>query len=225
MTSAPKTPAPKTPAAQLEKTLIAIADRARKLEANATAAARDARAERLEAERALKLARGTGDVHVAAAAATRAARVTPAEAPLAERLEAILRGPFAPLELRAIATAAGEPAAKILDQLKRWRKMPCPTRSRDDAADAKQVYNMGSEDAPSWIWVIGDEAPAEELREMVKRLLRLKPMTFAELTLATGARRGRLSGQLVQLQRDGEKLEDLSETGSRVYRWFLRSKR
>lgn len=217
------TTTPKTPSAQLEKTLVAIADRARKVEANATATAREARAERLEAERALKLARGTGDVHVAAAAATRAARVTPAEAPLATRLEAILRGPFAPLELRAIASAAGEPAARVLEQLKRWRKMPCPTRSTDDAPDAKQVYNMGSEDVPSWIWVIGDEAPAEELREMVRRLISIKPMTFAELTLATGARRGRLSGQLVQLQRDGAPLDTgINPPGARSYRWFLR---
>lgn len=210
------TSTPKTTVAQLQKTLVSIVERSRKLEA-------EARAERLEAERALKLARGTGDVRVAAEAAARAARVTPATAPLAERLEAILRGPFAPLELRAIASAAAEPAARVLEQLKRWRKMPCPTRSTDDAPDAKQVYNMGTEDNPSWIWVIGDEAPADELRDMVKRLIRLKPMTFAELTLATGARRGRLSGQLVQLQRDGEKLEDLSERGSRTYRWFLRS--
>lgn len=216
---------PKTSANALQKTLTTIVERSRKIEENATAAAREARAERLEAERALKLARGTGDVRIAAEAATRAARVTPAAAPLSERLEAILRGPFAPLELRALASAAGEPAVRVLEQLKRWRKMSCPTRSTDDAADAKQVYNMGTEDNPSWIWVIGDATPAEELRDMVKRLLRLKPMTFAELTLATGARRGRLSGQLVQLQRDGEKLEDLSEPGSRTYRWFLRSKK
>lgn len=202
----------------LEETLVALRDRAVETEIAA-------RAERVEAERALKLARGTGDVHEKAAAAVRHARGAPAPS-LAEKIEAVLRGPFAPLDLRAIAAAVQEPAGRVGAHLKKLREMPCPTRSRDDANDARQVYNLGTADDPRWIWVVGDETTPEELHAVVKKLVSSRPsgITFAELTAATGARRGRLSGRLVQLQRDGEPIRNVG-SDERTYRWFLAPKR
>lgn len=202
----------KTPRA-LSKTLTAIRDRAARMEA-------DARAERIEADRAIRqLARGTrevapvGDV---AASVARAGALT-----LAEKIEAVLRGPFAPLDIRAIAAAVDEPAARVAAHLKKLRAMLCPTRSLDDAADARQIYNLGSDDDPRWIWVVGDETSPEDLSNVVRKMLGLKPMTFAELTLATGARRGRLSGRLVQFGRDREHLENVEEPEVRPARWYM----
>lgn len=201
---------PKTTTPDMRPFLISIAERARKIED-------DARAERLEAERGLRvLAKGTRDVTKQAAAATDTPQT------IGEKIEAVLRGPFAPHNIREIAAAIKEPASRVQSCLKKLRNAPCPTRSRDDAPDAKQIYNLGTDDDPFWIWVLGDETSPEELHEMVRKIISYRPMTFAELTLATGARRGRLSGRLVQMQRDGEKLVDKSKPeDGRIYRWFL----
>jgi len=103
--------------------------------------------------------------------------------------------------------------------MKKLRNTPCPTRSREDADEAKQVYNLGTEDDPRWIWVIGDETPPEDLSVVVRKMISYRPLTFSQLTVATGARRGRLSGRLVQMQRDGEPLDkDINLPSSRTYR-------
>lgn len=208
MTTTPKTTTP-----DLRSMLASIAERARREEA-------EARAQRLEAERALRFARGTRDV-------TKQAEAARTPQTIGEKIEAVLRGPFAPHNIREIATSIGESTSRVQTCLKKLRNTPCPTRSRDDAPDAKQIYNLGSNDDPFWIWVIGDETSAEELHEMVRKLITYKPMTFAELTLATGARRGRLSGRLVQMQRDGEKLVDARKDKSErsPYEWHLRSRK
>ncbi len=217
----------------LEQALTAIRDRAAHMEA-------EAKAERLEAERALKLARGTSDVHEKAANAVRIARVTPArtkaptvaprkratiaprvEPSLAEKVEAILRGPFAPLDLRAIASAANEPATRVLALLKKLRSTPAANRAPD--TDAKQVYNLGTEDEPRWIWAVGDDTSADELYETIRKLISIRPMTFAEIKAATGARGNRISGRLVRLQRA---LPVFNVGGDeQTFRWYLAPKR
>lgn len=197
----------------LKSTLTAIRDRAALLE-------REARAERLESERAIRqLARGTGSFAPQARAAVESVQAED----LAAKLERVLRGPLAPLTVPQLASAVGAPAARVLALLKRFRATKCPTRSLDDASDARQIYNVGEPEDPRWIWVVGDgDAPAEteELGNMVRKLLTLKAMTFAELTLATGARRGRLSGRIVQLQREGENIGNVGDD-PRVYVWKL----
>ncbi len=198
MTTKPKNVSP-----ALARTLTAIRDRAARIEA-------EAKAERLEAERAIKqLARGTREVEPPAPPVLTVP--LPKTLGLAEKIEAMLRGPFAPLDIRALAAAVEEPVARVLAHLKKLRSMACPTRSREDADEARQIFNLGTDDDPRWIWVVGDETSPEDLHEMVRKLLSYKPLTFAELFLATGARRGRLSGRLVQFQRDEELLVDLNK--------------
>lgn len=215
MTTSPKTQTP-----NLTKTLSAIVERAKKIEA-------DAKAERLEAQRALRIARGTGDVREQAEAAVAASTIAKiaTKLSLADKIEAVLRGPFAPLGIRELAAAVEAPVGRVLNELKRLRTTACPTRSKEDAAEAKQIYNLGTEDDPRWIWVLGDETSPEELSAMVRKMISYRPLTFSQLTLATGARRGRLSGRLVQMQRDGEALDkDINLPNSRTYRWFISPK-
>ncbi len=219
MTTKPKTMPP-----ALARTLTAIRDRAARMEI-------DAKAERLEAERALKqLARGTRDVAESSATPVQ----FPKALPLAAKIEAMLRGPFAPLDIRALAAAVEEPVGRVVAHLKKLRSTACPTRAvdghlgcpvGDGAPDAKQIYNLGAEDDPRWIWVVGDETSPEELHLMVRKLLEHKPMTFPELRAATGARRGRLSGRLVQMGRDREPLADISGGGGRKALWHLEPSR
>lgn len=196
-------------AADIHALLQSAHDRAAKLEA-------DARAERLELEKAIRLARGTRQ-NVQPVAAV-------ADQTLAEKLETVLRGPDAPVSLVEIARVTGEPAGKVSAELRRLRGLKCPTRSPDDAADARLVYNHGTDFEPRWAWVIGDQTTTAELSDAVERLITVRPYTFAELTLATGARRGRLSGVLVRFQREGRDI--VNENGTdRQYRWKMRAAR
>lgn len=198
-----------TPTA-LQVALNEAHDRASRLEA-------DAKSERLALEKLVKLARGTGDSEPLARSA--AAAVTAASS-LARRIEIALRGPKAPLSLIDLAALIAEPAERVAKELRKMRATLCPTRSQDDANDAKLVYNHGTEDMPLWQWVIGDETPTEELVFVVETLLRRRAYTFAELTLATGARRGRLSGVIVRFQRAGWPI--FNDGGSeREYRWRI----
>lgn len=194
----------------LEASLLAAYARAQKLEA-------DAKAERLELERAISLARGTGDVTEKAAVAV---KITSAE-PLASRLETLLRGPRAPITLVELARAANTPAGEVSKELRRMRNAKCPTRSIDDAPDARLVYNHGTDFEPEWSWVIGDQTSTAELSDAVEMMITRRPYTFAELTAATGARRGRLSGVLVKFQRDGRDIANENGT-DRQYRWKMR---
>lgn len=198
----------------LQATLTAAHARAVKLE-------EDARGERLELERAIKLARGTGDVSREAAAAVVA--LAPRET-LAVKLERILRGPDAPISLVELAREAREPAGSVQKELRRLRGLKCQTRSLDDAPDAPMIYNHGTEYEPRWAWVVGDQTSTADLSDAVERMITARPYTFAELTLATGARRGRLSGVLVRFQREGREI--VNEDGTdRQYRWKMKPAR
>jgi len=187
----------------LQSALAAIRDQAEQAET-------DARRVRLDVERAIKLARGTRDVTAEAAAVARA--------PLAERVEAALR--VGPMSLVELADAVGDSGAAVQKELRRMRAARCPTRSTD-APDARMVYNHGTEYDPRWSWVVGDQTPTAELSAAVEKMITTRPYTFAELTAATGARRGRLSGVLVKFQRDERDI--VNENGTdRQYRWKMK---
>lgn len=171
--------------------------------AQAAKAEADARAARLEAERALNLARGTGDVQVQAAEAVRAVRAET----IADRIAAVLAGPDAPMTFTALVRAVRASAGKVSIAMRAMRK-------------ANRVYNLGTEDHPSWIWIIGDEGTTAELNAHVLRLIMLQPMTMAQLMAATGARRGRVSGALVDMQKNhAGRWQNLGD--NRTYRWFV----
>lgn len=119
----------------------------------------------------LQLARGTGDVAQQAAEAQRA--------PLAERVEAVLRSRLATLhELSEAVGVRVGPLSNALRPLKQQRK----------------IYNLGSEAEPIWSWVIGESATAAELYALVERLMRSGPMTHQMLVEATGVGGDRVSG-------------------------------
>ena len=71
----------------------------------------------------------------------------------------------------------------------------------------------------TWLWVIGDKTTTRELNDHVARLITYTPMTFAQLLAATGARRGRVSGALVEVQKTRSDWKNLGD--ERTYRWFL----
>lgn len=166
-----------------------------------------------------RFARGTDTLARQAAIATAA---TDASLPLVERIQALLlgNGPLAPAD---IARITHEPLATVNHMLRRMRNTKCPTRSLDDADDARLIHNMGTETAPMYLWVLGDATPTEDLRVAVERLITSRPCTFSELYCATGARRGRLSGVLVDFQRDGRDITNRGGT-DRKYRWFMTPK-
>ncbi len=171
-------------------------------------------AERILALRA-QIARGTGDVTedaiAAAAEVRRAARPVLAVvgepqplASLAARLEGALRS--APRSIADLALDTGAPAGRVAAAMRALKS-------------AGRVYNLGTEERPLWFWVVGDEGVTPELRAAVETILRVRPTTFAELLEATGARRGRVSGVIVELQREGAKIENHGD--GRRARWFM----
>lgn len=200
----------RTQTTTLEATLTEAIARTVQMESSAAKIEADARVEREQLERALKLARGTGDVQTEAAAAV---ATIAAPKSLAEKIEAVLRGPDAPLTFGALCKAVGSTAGRCSTCMRELRK-------------ANKVYNLGTEDHPRWIWIVGDETSTPDLNAHVARLVTLLPMTFSQLMAATGARRGRVSGAIVQLQRNPETRRRLQNLGdSRVFVWFLPTKR
>lgn len=185
-------------AVDLQTTLQSARDRAAVIE-------EQARAERIELEQALQLARGTGDLHVQAAAAV--AKVKGEEMPrtLTEKIERALRAHD--MSFEQLVKDVGEPAGRVQSVLSKLRK-------------AGQVYNIGTGDRPRWLWVIGDDTAPEILRAVVTRLIRKRSFMFAELLAATGARRGRVSGVIVDLQRTGADI--VNEGTERLAKWRLR---
>jgi hypothetical protein len=180
----------------------------------------EARDERLRIEQRLRDAgervKGTRDVGV------EARRVTAlAGGSLAVRIEVALRASEQPMSLVELAQAIGEPAARVHAALRRLRDAPCPTRSEEHAPDARCVHNhaLPGED-PRWSWVVGDEVDTQALYAEIERMLRRRPYTFAELTAATGARRGRISGATVEFARGNTPIWTASDS-ERRYQWFI----
>lgn len=152
------------------------------------------RQEAHELEVKLTLARGTRDL---------APRVGgELSLDLGQRIEAVLR--VRPHSVEELARELKESAGKISAALKPMRK---------------HLFNAGSEDAPSWFWIVSDQATAAEVNAAVAALVRFKPMRFPELLAATGARQGRVSGAVVAMQRDPKSRLVNLDTAMRA-RWF-----
>jgi hypothetical protein len=183
----------------MQMLLTLASERAAKAEA-------DAREMREQLEQAVKrLARGTSDIAAQAAKAVEAAKPQTLE----QRIMNALLSVDAPMTFPVLCKATGSTPGRVSSSMSELRK-------------ARRVYNMGTEDHPRWIGVIGDSTSTPELNAWVKRLVSLAPMTFAQLIAATGARRGRVSGAIVQLQRDPQTRKLLQNLGdNRTYVWFL----
>lgn len=205
----------------LVATLTANAKRAASLDDSARLAAQraaeiaaEAHQERLETERALRLARGTGDVHEKAAQAVALARGTDKIKAIAKpktlqgQIEEALRSKDAPMSMASLAKLIDTSIGRVSACMRELKK-------------AGKVYNMGTEDHPCWIWIVGDETATRDLNDHVARLITFTPMTFAQLLAATGARRGRVSGALVEVQKTRKDWQNLGD--DRTYRWFLPS--
>ena len=124
---------------------------------------------------------------------------------LEERIVAALR--VRPLYFDELVIAVDEPAGRVARALNKMRK-------------AERLFNLGSDDRPRWHFVIGDDASTAELRETLERLLTERPMTLNELIAATGCRANRISGALVQFDRDmGKPVLNLGN-GKRAL-WFM----
>ena len=147
--------------------------------------------------RQVRLARGTQDMAPI--------QVVAEPAPsMRERIRAALLAES--LSIAALARALGEPAGPVSDEMRRLRQ-------------GRNVANVGSEDFPLWTWRIGDDTDAPMLRAVVAKLISERPMTLRELVEATGARVGRVSGQVVEIQRSGANVMDLGNAVTS--RWFL----
>lgn len=106
-----------------------------------------------------------------------------AELPLRARLEELLRA--APRTFAELALEIeDERLARAFGALKRERK----------------VANVGTDAAPIWAWVIGDDVDTHTLRAAVERLCRMRPFTHAELVWVTGANPNRVKGVITDLK-------------------------
>ncbi len=175
-------------------------------------AAKEAELEAQVADTRRRLARGT-EPQVVAPEVTRPRARRETIAPKAPRdlhvdvLEALATEPG---DAAGVAKRLRVPVGRVALALRNLRK-------------AKRVFNLGSDVAPAWMPVVGDEAPTTVLYAAVERMLSTRPMTFAELTAATGARRGRLSGVIVQMQRSGRAIANRGT--ERRARWMLLPKK
>lgn len=66
---------------------------------------------------------------------------------------------------------------------------------------------------------VGDDADPETLRSVVSRLLLERPMYLREIVAATGARSARVSGALIELERQRAKLYKLGDGNKQV--WWI----
>lgn len=174
----------------VDAALIELAERAARLDARE----RELEQRLVRAEQ--RLARGTGDLTSDLLTAewspvpTREtpAPVLPPAADPATELQRLLRA--APMSVADAALALGIPVAHAAQAMRSLRR-------------GNHVVNVGSTDEPRWSWVLGDECSTTDLTAKVEQLIRLRPMTLAELQAATGARRNRISGAIVLLRRHG----------------------
>jgi hypothetical protein len=159
----------------------------------------------IEARLAPRLARGTGDVTTQANAALVAAGVALPTVPLHARIEAHLR--VKPHTILDLARELREPVGKISNALRPLKR---------------HLYNVGTAEMPVWFWILGDETPTDQLNAAVATLVAYRPMTFAELQAATGARYGRVSGAMVALRRDPKsRVVDLNGGAGGKARWWI----
>lgn len=187
--------------ARMERTLVAIKTQAADLAK--TQEQLDATAERVGI--AIARARGTGDLTEQA----RAAQLAASEDTLAERIRVILESE-GPASVAEIAERLREPAGRVQRAVKKLRS-------------TDKLRNVGSPEDPRWWWSVGDGGSTDELTASISALLRHQPMTLSALMSATGARRGRISGVIVKLQRSGAPVENLGD--GHVAIWSLAGQR
>lgn len=156
-----------------------------------------------------RLARGTSDVtEVARIAVARQAAEAPVPvaevartATLLERVEAALRRE--PMSLQDLCREVRAPAGPVSAARRRLK-----------------TYNVGSEERPLWTLVIGDAVDTATAYAKVWQLIAIRPFESSELEAATGIRRGRVQGALVDAQRLGGQTINAGGTKNRR-RWFL----
>lgn len=143
-----------------------------------------------------RMARGTGDYAPTAEATTPNARPAPqvaSEADLEGDLERILRAQ--PISAADSALLLGVSVARVAAQFRLFRR-------------ARKIVNAGTHERPLWSWWLGDDVSTTEIVIKVEQLLRIRPMTLAELVGIVGARRNRVSGALVILRRHGVQIDN-----------------
>lgn len=184
----------------LDTAIIELTDRlARQAEQLDRATARVAELEQAAERAARRLARGTEPP----VAAPRARRPT-APPDLGAMLEAALRAKVASPE--GVAEALGVPLEHVAIALRTLAK-------------AGRAVNVGTRAAPQWTLRLGDEGPTAELNDAVEALLRLRPMSRQELIDVLGARRTRVAGSVVHLQRSGRKIVHVGDANRG--QWFI----
>lgn len=148
-----------------------------------------------------QLARGTDDDISKQARAASAPE--PKRETMTDAIERVLR--HEALSIVEVADRIGSPAGPVAAAMRAFKA-------------SGRVYNLGSEERPRWIWVIGDSSTPEQLYATVELLVSIKPMPHEEIVAATGARPNRVNGVLVRL-RDAERVYNLG-TKNRAL-WFL----
>ena len=128
-----------------------------------------------ELQEKLSLARGTEEI------------TPPVRMELTEKIEHTLRSKIC--TTAELAKTINEPLIKVQEKLKAIRR---------------HLADVGTPEEARWVWRIGDDTPASELRRMVAMLIEGRTLTTAELTRITGARMSRVNGVIVELQRDPE---------------------
>lgn len=129
---------------------------------------------------------------------------TAPEPTLPERIEVALRASVC--TIGTLVASTGEKGEEV-------------AKSLADLIQSGKVYRLGTEELPRYTWVIGDDTDVPTLQRHVETLISDRPMTFPELLAATKARRGRVSGAIVALQRDGQRILNLG-TDRRAL-WFI----
>lgn len=160
------------------------------------------------------LARGTNDLTTRAQEAVEMAKgtqrvrrmldeqIAAEDRPLVRKVELVLRE--CPLSIRQVARAVHAPVGRVTDAVRAMR-------------EAHLLVNVGTDDHPEWLFRVGDDASTHELRAMVRCLITRRPMNYAEIALATGARVGRVTSAVTYLRReDDDRMIHVDD------RWFLR---
>jgi len=80
-----------------------------------------------------------------------------------------------------------------------------------------RAHNLGSAELPKWIWLPNGYS-AQELRDLVRRVISHQPMELRELVAVTGVREGLVAGHLTELRRT----DNVVDLGSPYRgRWFI----
>lgn len=115
------------------------------------------------------------------------------------------------------ATGLGLRSVRSLAQEFRAPLPKVATLVRELRAAGKLYETADAE--PRYLWIHGDEQSPQDRAALVGTLISERPWKFVDLLAATGARRGLVSGAIVELQRVGRPV--LNCGTERRARWFL----